>query len=591
MQQGTTDDLLKIELHHNGYNDEDDARMVNWRLRFTGPQGIPLTTAEAKALIEALWVYRDTGNNRWGANDTPLITITNPALSGSDGTLMVDDGGYQTLTFNNDDADTVIPPRGTATFFIVVALTDTAMYQTPNAFQLWFDADADSLVREANGSATVAVCDGVPVGSGLIQAVGPPTHMLIEDAPDGTGGEVEGAAVASGYRLALYAIGRDELGQYVARQPVTWTLTPLSGGIVPGDLIPSADTRQAYLHGHLTGTARVSIEHATLGTDTTGIITVAPAPAEIALSADPGAVPANGVSTTTLLASLDDARGAPVVDGVPVTFTITSGSRLASLPSSPYVGETIDGEARAILTAGTATGSVVLQAVTGGLSERLTVTLKPGQLAAFEFVGYPSPIYAGWSFYQPPTVTALDVFGNVKTDYGGSVYFTATDPQATLSYTVDSPYTFAPEDMGQHTFDGGAFVLGTAGFQTITVTDGAVAATTTPIEVRPGLDIGRIELSVSSRVITAGLPVTCTVEAFDNYGNSRGDWTPWCDYSIEKEAGGQWTGNVYTSERDGTWHIVARAGYDPPREDSVELQVIFDGYRVYLPLAIRGRRE
>ncbi len=54
--------------------------------------------------------------------------------------------------------------------------------------------------------------------------------------------------------------------------------------------------------------------------------------------------------------------------------------------------------------------------------------------------------------------------------------------------------------------------------------------------------------------------MTCAVEAFDACGNSRGDWTSESIYSIEKEAGGRWAENVYASERDGTWHIVARAG-------------------------------
>ncbi len=588
MQQGTTDDLLKINLRHNGHNDEDDVQLVNWRLRFTGPQGLPLETEEADALIDTLWVYRDTGNNRWGMNDTPLITITNPALSGGDGTLMLDDGGYQTLEFD-DDPNTVVPPGGTATFFVVVALTDTAMYQTPNAFQLWFDANSDSLIEEANRGATVAVCDAAPVSSELIQVVGPPTHVLIEEAADGTGSEVEAPAVASGYSLDFHAIGRDELEQYVTSLPVTWTLTPLTGGILPEDLIPSLDTRQARLHGHLTGTARVSIEHTSLGTDTTGIISVAPAPASMSLSTDPAAVTANGVSTTTLLASLEDAHGVSVVDGVPVTFTIVNGTKRGSLPSAPCIGRTVNGQAMTTFQAGTKTGTVTFQASTGGLTNQFTITLQPGQLAAFDFGGYPTTIYAGWAFYQPPLVTALDAFGNVKTDYRGSVYFTASDSQATFSYTMDAPYTFTTEDMGQHRFDGNAFVLGSAGFQTITVTDGAIAATTAPITVRPGLDLGRIELSVSSRVITAGLPVTCAVEAFDTYGNSRGDWTPQCHYSIEREAGGQWEGNVYTSERDGTWHIGASAGYDPPRYDTVELKVVFVGHRAYLPLVVRRR--
>jgi len=581
VQQGATGDLLKIQVTHNGRSSEDDVRLVHWRVRFTGPNGSLLTSEQANALIGTLWVYRDTsGNGKWSTVDTPVITSTNLALDGD---------GYQTLQFGGGDPLLVIPSGDTATFFVVAAISDTAMYQTPNAFQLWFDADSDSLVEEATGGASVAVDDSEPVGSGVIQIVGPPTHVRIEDAPTGTGNEVSDAAVASGYSLDLYATGRDALGQYVADQPVTWTLIPLSGEVMTGDLVPVPDTTWARLHGHLTGTARITIEHATLGSDATGIITVAPAPAQMSLSADPPEVVLGDAMTTTLQASLQDAGGAPVVDGVPVTFTIVSGSSLASLPAAHYVARTVGGQATAVLTTGTKTGLLVVSASTAGLTEEVTVTIKPGALAAFQISQHSSYVYAGWTLYQGPRVTALDAYANVKTDYTGSVYFLTSDPQATLSTTVDSPYTFTAQDQGIHDFDGAGFTLGTAGWQVITVTDGIIAAASSPIEVYPGFEVGSIELSLSSQVITAGLPVTCTVEAFDVYGNSKGGWTDWCKYTIEQGAKGQWAGNVYTSEVDGTWHIVASTRSNPPKSDTVELEVFFIGHRVYLPLVVRGR--
>jgi hypothetical protein len=443
------------------------------------------------------------------------------------------------------------------------------------------------LVEEVTGGASVAVDDAEPVGSGVIQIVSVPTHVLIEDAPSGAGSEIGDVAVASGYSLDLYAISRDELGHYVAGQPVTWTLTSLSGGVASDDLVPSADTTWARLHGHLTGTARVTIEHATLGSDATGIITVAPAPAQMALSVDPPDMVLGSTVTTTLCASLQDAGGAPVADGVPVTFTIVSGSDLGTLPASPYVAHTAGGQAIAVFTAGTQTGEVIVSAATGELGEQVSITLKPGLLAAFQMSQYSSYVYAGEGLYQGPRVTALDAYENIKTDYTGSVYFLTSDPQATLATTAGAPYIFTTQDQGVHDFDGAGFVLGTAGMQIITATDGTSAGATGPIEVYPGLTTDSIELSLSDYVIPAGLSVTCTVEAFDAYGNSKGDWTPWCNYTIEEEAKGQWAGNIYTSEVHGTWHIVASTRSNPPRDDMVELKVIFGGHQVYLPLVVR----
>jgi hypothetical protein len=541
----------------------------------TDSDDAPLTSGEANNLFDTLWVYRDTGNGKWSTADTPVITITSLALDGN---------GYQTLLFGDGDPLAAVPTSSAVSFFLVVEIADGAAYQTPSAFQLWFDADADSLVEEVTSGASVAVDDAEPVGSGVIQIVGVPTHVLIEDAPSGAGSEIGDVAVASGYSLDLYAISRDELGHYVAGQPVTWTLTSLSGGVASDDLVPSADTTWARLHGHLTGTARITIEHATLGSDATGIITVAPAPAQMVLSVDPPDMVLGSTVTTTLCASLQDAGGAPVVDGVPVTFTIVSGSDLGTLPTSPYVAYTAGGQAITVFTAGTQTGEVIVSAATGELGEQVSITLKPGLLAAFQMSQYSSYVYAGEGLYQGPRVTALDAYENVKMDYTGSVYFLTSDPQATLATTAGAPYIFTTQDQGVHDFDGAGFVLGTAGMQIITATDGTSAGATGPIEVYPGLTTDSIELSLSDYVIPAGLSVTCTVEAFDAYGNSKGDWTPWCNYTIEEEAKGQWAGNIYTSEVHGTWHIVASTRSNPPRDDMVELKVIFGGHQVYLPL-------
>lgn len=577
MLQGTIDDLLRIRVTHNGYPAEESVRLSRWRVRLTGPDDSPLTSVEANALVDTLWVYRDTGNGWWSTGDSPVITVTSLALDGN---------GYQTLLFGDSDPQTVVPVGSTASFFVVVEIAHSAVYQTPNAFQVWFDADADSLVRGVTSGASVAVEDTQPIGSGVIQLVGT-DRVFIEDAPGGTGSEIGDAVVVSGYGLDLYAIHRDGLGQYVADQSVTWALTPLGGGVVPADLVPSADGASACLHGHLTGTARIGIAHATLGCDATGVITVAPAPAQMLLSADPPDMVTGEAVTTTLRALLQDAGGAPVVDSVPVTFTVVSGGGLGTLAGDPYVVWTAGGQATAVFTGGTQAGQVVLSAATSGLTEQVSVTLRPGPLTAFEVDGYSTSAYAGSGLQQGPRVTALDGYRNVKTDYTGSMYFVTSDPQATLSVTAEAPYAFTVEDEGVHTFDGSGFVLGTVGMQVITVTDGVFMTVTSPIQVRPGVAVGSLELSLSTQVITAGLPVTCTVEAFDGYGNSMGDWTDWCDYSIEEEAKGQWAGNVYTSEVDGTWHIVASTGEPPRHSEMVELKVLFGGHRVYLPSVMR----
>ena len=112
-------------------------------------------------------------------------------------------------------------------------------------------------------------------------------------------------------------------------------------------------------------------------------------------------------------------------------------------------------------------------------------------LASFTMIGYPASETAGTGFGSSNNVvvTAYDAYGNVATNYVGSVYFTFTDTQATLPYTSTSKYTFTSgtgDDNGVHTFAGTGFTLKTAGSQTITVTTGTVSKTSNSITVNPG---------------------------------------------------------------------------------------------------------
>ena len=75
----------------------------------------------------------------------------------------------------------------------------------------------------------------------------------------------------------------------------------------------------------------------------------------------------------------------------------------------------------------------------------------------------PASFQAGASFSL--TLTVEDAYGNVITNYTGTVHFSSTDTKATLP----ANYTFKTTDKGVHTFTG--LVLRTRGNQKITITD------------------------------------------------------------------------------------------------------------------------
>jgi len=103
---------------------------------------------------------------------------------------------------------------------------------------------------------------------------GTASRVVIEDTADGTGTEVDTRTIAPGASFTVYSISRDTNDNFVANEVVNWSLTNRSGGVVLGDLVPSGDNRSAAFTGHHAGTSRIRASHATLGDDTTGLITV-----------------------------------------------------------------------------------------------------------------------------------------------------------------------------------------------------------------------------------------------------------------------------------------------------------------------------
>ena len=117
---------------------------------------------------------------------------------------------------------------------------------------------------------------------------------------------------------------------------------------------------------------------------------------------------------------------------------------------------------------------------------------------------------------QNLTVTVTDSFGNVITNYLGTVRFTSSDGQALLP----ANYTFTSADQGKHTF---SVTLNTAGTQSITVTDLAQASLNGTIS---GINVTQVQAGNAVRfqitgptTVTAQQSATFTITALDAQGN------------------------------------------------------------------------
>jgi hypothetical protein len=156
------------------------------------------------------------------------------------------------------------------------------------------------------------------------------------------------------------------------------------------------------------------------------------------------------------------------------------------------------------------------------------IQVVPGAVASFQLTPSSSgsqtssggiPEAVGYAFGL--TVTPLDAYGNIATNYTGTVHFTSTDAAASLPHD----YAFTPNDHGRHGF---SVTLNTAGSQTVTVSDITKPPPPPPaqpakssisfnaVNYIPGL---YFTLSPSTTTPTAGVPLSLTVTAWDQYNS------------------------------------------------------------------------
>lgn len=145
-------------------------------------------------------------------------------------------------------------------------------------------------------------------------------------------------------------------------------------------------------------------------------------------------------------------------------------------------------------------------AITGSQS----VSVVPAAPASFSLSGLSDSV-AGTS--QDLRLTVRDAYGNVATNYRGTVRGTSSDDQATFP----ASYTFTAADSGAHTF---GVALKTAGQRAITYTDASNAsltATAGPVTVTPASAAGLVLDGLAHDA--AGEVQSVSVTAFDPYGN------------------------------------------------------------------------
>jgi hypothetical protein len=279
--------------------------------------------------------------------------------------------------------------------------------------------------------------------------------------------------VEAGAQNRLTLSARDRFGNLVTGYSGTVRFTSTDAqAVLPGDFTfePGRDAGQYDFPATLrtAGTQSLTVtEQGGTALSVTASTRVAPGAASRLTLALSTTTPAAGQAvdaTVTLLDAFDNrASGYRGTVGFEVP-----GDAQATVPGNYTFTETDAGRRTFSVTFAAARDSVlVVQEPEGArLRADAAVSVRPGLLAALGVARLPGPVVAGQ--ISGFVITARDRYGNVKTDYTGTVETTTTDPNPG---TLES-HTFTAADRGEYLF---RVVLQTAGARTVTFTD-AVAS-------------------------------------------------------------------------------------------------------------------
>jgi len=348
--------------------------------------------------------------------------------------------------------------------------TSTISPTTTGAFSNGVRTEWVTITR-ATSSDQITVTDGAATGTSntfTVQA-GALHHIVIEDAPGGTGTVVNALSLTTDQNVSLFAVGYDANNNYVENVDVTWGVT---GGI--GSVSPTSGTNTVF-NPTTVGSGTVTADDGS-HTDATGTITVTAgtlASLQIRDSAGgAGSVVGNYLMTTdqslTVYAAGYDADGNFIADQT-VDWSSTGLSPLVSGTGTSYTFSP------------TATGSGTITATSGSLSAHTgAITVSAGALAAIKIRDE-----AGGGGSEVKTVSmttddsrtfyaaGYDADDNYKEDV--SVTWASTGNLSPAISSTGTSVTFSPDSAGKSgtlTADAGSGITDATG--TISVSVGAL---------------------------------------------------------------------------------------------------------------------
>jgi VCBS repeat protein len=160
LNDGVADDVLKIVFTHNGTTDDRDMELATIELLFEESPGVPLSVADANAIIENLYIYLDDGSDVFEiGSDTLVATVAflNPAE------------GFQPVTLSDGDSNFQLSGGSSLTCFVVIETTvDASLYLTVTHFLVTHVTEASSTAEDRDYDIPLAMEYIANVSSGTI---------------------------------------------------------------------------------------------------------------------------------------------------------------------------------------------------------------------------------------------------------------------------------------------------------------------------------------------------------------------------------------------------------------------------------------
>ena len=278
-------------------------------------------------------------------------------------------------------ADPLYIPIGGATSLVTAVVKDrygnNVVNGTPVDFFTTLGTVSPSSTSTTDGIAVTTLTSGMVVGTAQVTAVsgsaedevdvvftvGPPYYITVVANPTSIG--------LNGQTSNIEATVRDIGGNNVADgTPVTFTTSLGSLGSDAVIKYTTSGVATAVLTSGTTAGTAIITATADSKSSTTQVVIVPDPPYTVTLTADPVAIPANGVSTSMLTAMVTDRYGNPVADGTPVTFITDLGTLDGS---NSVVRLTTGGVATAILTSSRTDGPATVTAVCEGKEDQVYV--------------------------------------------------------------------------------------------------------------------------------------------------------------------------------------------------------------------------